>query len=85
MPLEEIKQLAVPAGDDAILLLWAVNSLLPQALQVIDAWGFSYVTNLVWVKQSIGSASGPETGTNCSCSRDAENSHPRTRSSGPTA
>jgi N6-adenosine-specific RNA methylase IME4/ParB-like chromosome segregation protein Spo0J len=54
MPLEEIKRLHVPAADDAVLLLWAVNCLLPQALQVIEAWGFSYLTNLVWVKPSIG-------------------------------
>jgi N6-adenosine-specific RNA methylase IME4 len=54
MPLQEIKQIQVPAAEDALLLLWGVNSLLPEALEVIAAWGFSYVTNLVWVKQSIG-------------------------------
>jgi len=54
MPLEEIKALQLPAADDCLLLLWAVNCLLPEALQVIDAWGFSYKTHLVWVKPSIG-------------------------------
>jgi N6-adenosine-specific RNA methylase IME4 len=54
MALEEITNLQLPAAEDALLLLWAVNCLLPEALQVIDAWGFRYKTNLVWVKPSIG-------------------------------
>ncbi len=33
---------------------WAVSSLLPQALEVMAAWGFTYKTSLVWVKPSIG-------------------------------
>jgi N6-adenosine-specific RNA methylase IME4 len=37
-----------------VLFLWAVNCLLPEALEVIDAWGFSYKSNLVWVKPSLG-------------------------------
>lgn len=31
-----------------------MTSLLPDALEVIDAWGFTYKTNLVWVKPWIG-------------------------------
>ena len=54
MPLEEIAALRVPAADDSLLLMWAVNSLLPEALQVMAAWGFDYRTNFVWVKDSIG-------------------------------
>jgi hypothetical protein len=52
LPLEEIKQLQPPAAEGAILLLWAVNCLLPEALQVIEAWRFSYLSNLAWVKPS---------------------------------
>ncbi|HYZ76062.1 MAG TPA: MT-A70 family methyltransferase, partial [Gaiellaceae bacterium] len=54
LPLEEIKQLAVPAAEQALLFLWAVNCLLPHALEVMQAWGFTYKTNLVWNKGSIG-------------------------------
>jgi N6-adenosine-specific RNA methylase IME4 len=54
MPLEEIKALQVPAAERAMLFLWAVNSLLPEALEVIEAWGFEYLTNIAWVKPSIG-------------------------------
>ena len=52
--LEEIKQLEVPSAADALLYLWAVNSHLPQAIEVMGAWGFDYRSNEVWVKPSIG-------------------------------
>ena len=54
MPLNQIKELKPPAAERAVLFLWAVNCLLPEALDVINAWGFAYKTNFVWVKESIG-------------------------------
>jgi N6-adenosine-specific RNA methylase IME4 len=54
LPLEEIEALEVPAAEDAVLFLWAVSALLPQALAVIEAWGFQYKSNLVWEKEWIG-------------------------------
>ena len=37
--------------DDAYLCMWACRSLMPEALEVIRAWGFRYVTELItWVK-----------------------------------
>lgn len=54
MSLEEIKALDVPAADDAVLFLWAVSSLLPQAIEVIETWGFEFKTTIVWVKDWIG-------------------------------
>jgi N6-adenosine-specific RNA methylase IME4/ParB-like chromosome segregation protein Spo0J len=54
LALEEIKALAVPAADRACLFLWAVNALLPEALEVMRAWGFAYRTNFCWDKGSIG-------------------------------
>lgn len=54
MTAEEIAALAVPAADDAILFLWAVNGFLPETLEVMRAWGFEYRTNMVWVKESVG-------------------------------
>jgi len=54
MPLADIVALRPPAAADAILYVWAVNMLLPEALQLIAAWGFRYVANLAWVKPSIG-------------------------------
>ncbi len=36
------------------LFLWAPNPELEEALAVLGAWGFTYRTNLVWVKQTLG-------------------------------
>jgi len=54
MPFADIAALHLPAAADAILYVSAVNMLLPEALQLIDAWGFRYVGNIAWVKPSIG-------------------------------
>lgn len=56
MTTDEICALPVGdrAADDCVLLLWATNPKLPDALRVIEAWGFTYRTNFVWVKDKIG-------------------------------
>lgn len=54
MHLDEIKALSVPAADDAVLLMWATSPKLREAFEVLDAWGFTYVTSMVWVKDRIG-------------------------------
>jgi 16S rRNA G966 N2-methylase RsmD len=54
MTLEEIKQLEIPAADNAVLFLWAPPPKLPEALEVMRAWGFRYVTCAVWDKEKIG-------------------------------
>lgn len=53
MPLDEIMALPVRdlAARDSILFLWAIDSMLPQALQVGAAWGFEYKTvAFYWAK-----------------------------------
>lgn len=35
----------------AVLFLWATPPKLPEALEVMEAWGFEYKTNAVWVKE----------------------------------
>jgi len=53
-PIEDICKLKVPSADNAVLFLWATNPKLEDALEVMKAWGFQYKTNLVWVKDKIG-------------------------------
>lgn len=53
LTIDEIK--AIPVGQwvasDAVLLLWATDPLLPRAIEVIEAWGFTYKTvGFYWVK-----------------------------------
>jgi len=37
-------------APDSVLFLWTTNPLLPDAFRLIDELGFTYKTNLVWVK-----------------------------------
>lgn len=55
MSVEDICRLNVSeiAADDCVLFLWATFPQLPEALQVIRAWGFQYKTvAFVWLKQN---------------------------------
>jgi N6-adenosine-specific RNA methylase IME4 len=42
--------------DSAVLFLWVTSPMLPDALRVIEAWGFQYKTSFVWdkVKHNFG-------------------------------
>ncbi len=58
MALEDIclfpeKQLKLKVADNAVLFLWATNPFLQDAFKVIEAWGFEYKTNIVWVKTKL--------------------------------
>lgn len=53
MPTGEIAALPVAglAARDCVLLLWAINPMLPQAFSVMAAWGFAYKTvAFTWAK-----------------------------------
>lgn len=54
--LDVIKQRSVPgiAAKDCVLFLWSTVPMLPQALEVMAAWGFRYVTNFAWIKDRAG-------------------------------
>ena len=56
MSLDEIKALDVSsiAYSDSVLYLWVPCPKVKEGLEVMEAWGFTYKTNLVWVKPSIG-------------------------------
>jgi N6-adenosine-specific RNA methylase IME4 len=51
--LQDIKERNVTSisADDAVLFLWATVPMLPQAIEVMNAWGFRYVSQFVWVKK----------------------------------
>lgn len=53
MSLEEIKALAVEdvGAKNSHLYLWVPNALLPEGLEVMQAWGYRYVSNVVWAKR----------------------------------
>ena len=55
MTVEEIR--AMPVGDiatpDAVLFLWATAPMMPEALEVMRAWGFKYQSQMVWDKVAV--------------------------------
>lgn len=53
MSLEMIKELRVSdvSAKNAHLYLWVPNALLPEGMQVMEAWGFRYVSNIIWAKR----------------------------------
>lgn len=57
MTLQEIAALPVAerSAPDAILMLWATLPMMPQALGVLESWGYSYrTTGFVWIKENEG-------------------------------
>ena len=60
MSLDEIKNLPVNeiVADTAHLYLWVPNALLAEGLEVMNAWGFNYKTNIIWYK--IRKDGGPD-------------------------
>ncbi len=56
MEIDEICRLPVPdmTTPDAVLFMWTTNPHLVKAIDVINAWGFEYVTNVAWVKHRAG-------------------------------
>lgn len=54
MPLDEIKTMPIGhfASRDCVLWLWATNSMLPQAFELMMAWGFTFKTAGHWSKKT---------------------------------
>jgi N6-adenosine-specific RNA methylase IME4 len=59
LKLDDIKRMPVQdfAEDNCCLFLWVINSMLPQGLEVINAWGFKFKTiPFVYVKTNKDSS-----------------------------
>lgn len=64
MDIASIKALPVShlAGGDCLLFMWATFPMLPEALEVMAAWGFRYVTGGAWHKRTAHSKTAFGTG-----------------------
>ena len=53
MTTAEIRALPVPeiVSDQTHLYLWVPNALIANGLAVMESWGFTYKSNLVWAKR----------------------------------
>lgn len=58
MKTSEIARLPVQSlydpDEGCHLYLWTTNNFLPDALKVVEAWGFEYVTMISWFKDRMG-------------------------------
>ena len=50
MSISDLCALRPPVADDSVLFLWAITQSLPDALRVLEAWGFKYKSSAVWDK-----------------------------------
>ena len=60
MSVEEIKALNVSslADENCELYLWTTQKYLPDAFEVLKAWGFKYCQTLTWCKTPMGTGQG---------------------------
>ena len=60
MSVDEIKALPVEslASKNCELYLWTTQKYLPDAFEVIKAWGFKYCQTLTWCKKPMGKGQG---------------------------
>ena len=60
MSIEEIKALNVAglADENCELYLWTTQKYLPNAFEVLKAWGFKYCQTLTWCKTPRGKGQG---------------------------
>ncbi len=56
MKTKDIMVLNIPdiTDENCHLYLWTTNNFLPDALLVMQAWGFKYKTMITWVKDKFG-------------------------------
>lgn len=59
MSFDELAALPVNhlAASDCAIFMWATAPMLPDALRLLDAWGFTFKTMGAWAKQSSTGAS----------------------------
>ena len=50
--LQDIKEIPISlvSSEQSHLYLWVPNALLKEGLEVMEAWGFKYKTNIIWHK-----------------------------------
>ena len=57
MSIDELRTLPARIGlrldRNAVLFLWITNPILAEGFDLINAWGFQYKTNMVWVKTGM--------------------------------
>ncbi len=51
LTIDELKSFPLPPlADDCFLFFWRVSAMVPEAYEVINAWGFTAKSELIWRK-----------------------------------
>jgi len=50
MSIEAISEMAIPCADDCHVWLWTTHKFLPDAFEILKAWGLRYVCAFTWHK-----------------------------------
>jgi N6-adenosine-specific RNA methylase IME4 len=73
MSLDALERLPISniAANDAAMVMWTYDPLLPQCIDIMQAWGFEYITRLfTWVK--VAADGKPRMGTGYYSRRESE-------------
>jgi len=64
MTIEELKNMRIEdhATENAHMYLWATNSFLVEAHELMEAWGFAYKTTITWGKVKADGTPSMKTG-----------------------
>lgn len=66
MPLSELKalrdEILFAGGPNCVCIMWTTFALLPQAFDLLEAWGFQYKTGGPWIKRSMNGSPAFGTG-----------------------
>jgi N6-adenosine-specific RNA methylase IME4 len=54
MSIKEISEIDLPVADDSVVWLWTTHKFLPDAFNILKAWGLEYKATMVWDKEKIG-------------------------------
>ncbi len=56
MKTQDIKNLPVQsiANENCWLFMWVTNNFLKDGLDILEHWGFRYITNIAWAKDRFG-------------------------------
>ena len=56
LPFDDLLKLPIAqiSDEDAHIYLWITNRSLPKGFQLLEKWGFRYITCLTWCKPSFG-------------------------------
>lgn len=54
MTQEQLKALEIPAKENCVMFLWTTQKFIWDAKELLDTWGFTYRSMIVWDKEKIG-------------------------------